>query len=150
MDRAELDLSRIEARASSLHWELSEIIARNDDRTKVVVLRSGGMDSVSALHHANAVHEVVAALSFDYGSKHNDKEIPLAECHGHKLCIPHTTIRLSLINDLFKCNCCNSGDHIRDGHYEEAGMKQPSSVFETVSCWRSRAALQKVTTPKAW
>ena len=38
---------------------------------KVVVLVSGGMDSVTALYHAASEHEVVAGLSFDYGSKHN-------------------------------------------------------------------------------
>ena len=38
---------------------------------KVVVLVSGGMDSVTALHWAAREHEVVGGLSFDYGSKHN-------------------------------------------------------------------------------
>ena len=40
---------------------------------KVVVLVSGGMDSVTALYHAAQDHEIVAALSFDYGSKHNHR-----------------------------------------------------------------------------
>ena len=37
---------------------------------KVAVLVSGGMDSVVALYDAHREHEVVLALSFDYGSKH--------------------------------------------------------------------------------
>src|SRR5262245_54029467 len=37
----------------------------------VVVLCSGGMDSVTALHWAKRGHTVVAAVSFDYGAKHN-------------------------------------------------------------------------------
>ena len=44
---------------------------------KVVVLCSGGMDSVAALYAAFEDHKVVASLSFHYGSKHNDREIPL-------------------------------------------------------------------------
>ena len=35
---------------------------------KVVVLCSGGMDSVTALHWARAHHDVRAVLSFDYGA----------------------------------------------------------------------------------
>ena len=45
---------------------------------KVVVLCSGGMDSVTALHWARQEHAVVAAISFDYGSKHNPRELPCA------------------------------------------------------------------------
>jgi 7-cyano-7-deazaguanine synthase len=43
---------------------------------KVVVLLSGGLDSVTALHHMAATEKVVAALSFDYGAKHNSRELP--------------------------------------------------------------------------
>ena len=38
---------------------------------KVCVLLSGGMDSVTAFYAALREHEVVAALSFDYGAKHS-------------------------------------------------------------------------------
>ena len=68
---------------------------------KVVVLLSGGMDSVTALYHANEEHEVVGALSFNYGSKHNHKEIPFAELHCSDLGIPQRTISLDFINELF-------------------------------------------------
>jgi 7-cyano-7-deazaguanine synthase len=98
-------------------------------RSKVVVLVSGGMDSVTALHHAHARYEVVRALSFDYGSKHNHKEIPLAEWHCRKLEIPHTTISLSFINDFFQSDLLKSGGEIPDGHYEEQTMKQTVVPF---------------------
>ena len=45
---------------------------------KNVGLVSGGMGSVSALYDAHAEYRAVGALSFDYGSKHNHKEIPFA------------------------------------------------------------------------
>ena len=41
---------------------------------KTLVLLSGGMDSVTALHWARAEHEVAGAVSFDYGAKHNARE----------------------------------------------------------------------------
>jgi len=47
---------------------------------KVVVLCSGGMDSVTALYAAYEDHTVMASLSFHYGSKHNDREIPFVCC----------------------------------------------------------------------
>ena len=52
---------------------------------RVVVLLSGGMDSVSLLYDSIQNHEVVAAISFDYGSKHNHREIPFApwNCRKH-------------------------------------------------------------------
>jgi len=51
---------------------------------KVVCLISGGMDSVVALHDSLRVHDVVAALSFDYGSKRNHRELPLARTRAQR------------------------------------------------------------------
>jgi len=96
---------------------------------KVVALVSGGMDSVAALYHAHREHEVTAALSFDYGSKHNHREIPCAEWHCAKLGIPHRTIALTFMNELFKSDLLRSGGAVPDGHYEEATMKQTVVPF---------------------
>ena len=64
---------------------------------KVIVLCSGGMDSVAALHWAARHHSVAAAVSFDYGSKHNAREIPFAAEHARALGVPHTIIPLDFI-----------------------------------------------------
>lgn len=96
---------------------------------KAVVLLSGGMDSVSVLYHAAKEHEVAAALSFDYGSKHNHKEIPFAVRHCEQLNIPHQTIELDFVGRLFKSSLLKSGDAIPDGHYEEENMKQTVVPF---------------------
>ncbi|EDY19717.1 exsB protein [Chthoniobacter flavus Ellin428] len=98
-------------------------------RSKVVVLVSGGMDSVAALYHTQAEHPVVGALSFDYGSKHNHKEIPLAAYHCERLGVPHRVIPLSFINELFASDLLQSGGAIPDGHYEELTMKQTVVPF---------------------
>ncbi len=98
-------------------------------RTKVIVLVSGGMDSVTALYQAAKDHEVVAGVSFDYGSKHNDKEIPLAQWHCEVLGVPHEVIRMDFINRLFKSDLLQSGGSIPEGHYEEANMKQTVVPF---------------------
>ena len=90
---------------------------------KVAVLVSGGMDSVVALYAAHEEHEVLLALSFDYGSKHNHREIPFAREHAGKLGVPHEVIELGFINELFTSDLLQSGGEIPEGHYEEANMK---------------------------
>lgn len=90
---------------------------------KVVVLLSGGMDSVAALYYARQEHEVVASLSFDYGSKHNHKEIPFARYHSDLFGIDHTVVPLQFVNDLFTSDLLKSGGEVPEGHYAEENMK---------------------------
>jgi 7-cyano-7-deazaguanine synthase len=96
---------------------------------KVLTLVSGGMDSVTALYDAAQSHQIVGALGFDYGSKHNPRELPLGVWHANKLGIPHRTIRLPFINELFDSDLLRSGGPIPEGHYEEANMKQTVVPF---------------------
>jgi 7-cyano-7-deazaguanine synthase len=98
-------------------------------KKKVVVLVSGGMDSVVALYEAAHTYAVVGAVSFNYGSKHNHKEIPFAEWHCRKLGVPHRTIVLDFVNQLFKSDLLQSGGAIPDGHYEQENMKQTVVPF---------------------
>lgn len=96
---------------------------------KVVVLVSGGMDSVAALYEAREHHHVVTALSFEYGSKHNSKEIPFAAFHCAQFGISHRVIPLDFIGELFKSDLLKSGRAIPDGHYEEQTMRQTVVPF---------------------
>ena len=96
---------------------------------KVLTLVSGGMDSVTALYDAAQSHQIVGALGFDYGLKHNPRELPLGVWHANKLGIPHRTIRLPFINELFDSDLLRSGGPIPEGHYEEATMKQTVVPF---------------------
>ncbi|MFC1461575.1 7-cyano-7-deazaguanine synthase QueC [Verrucomicrobiota bacterium] len=98
-------------------------------RKKVLVLVSGGMDSTVALYDAVQKFEVVAGLSFDYGSRHNHREIPFAGEHCEKLSIPHNVINLDFIRDLFVSDLLESGGEIPDGNYEEPTMKQTVVPF---------------------
>ena len=96
---------------------------------KSTVLLSGGMDSVTALYHAAAEHEVTDALSFDYGSKHNHREIPFARYHAEKLGVRHTVIPLGFIGEHFASDLLQSGGDIPDGHYEAESMKRTVVPF---------------------
>jgi 7-cyano-7-deazaguanine synthase len=96
---------------------------------KVVVLCSGGMDSVTALYWARREHDVVAAVSFDYGAKHNHRELPFAAEHAARLGVRHEVIRLDFVNRMFASNLLKSGGKIPEGHYEAATMKQTVVPF---------------------
>jgi 7-cyano-7-deazaguanine synthase len=96
---------------------------------KVVVLLSGGLDSVTALHDANRSHEVVAALSFDYGAKHHAKELPMAVWQCAHLGIPHNIAPLGFIAEEFRSDLLSGGGAIPDGHYEEQSMKSTVVPF---------------------
>lgn len=87
------------------------------------------MDSVVALYRAARESEVVAALSFHYGSKHNDREIPFARWHAERLGIPHLTIPLDFIGEQFESDLLQKGGEIPLGHYEEESMKKTVVPF---------------------
>jgi 7-cyano-7-deazaguanine synthase len=96
---------------------------------KSVVLLSGGMDSVTALYDTRERHEIVAAVSFHYGAKHNDREIAFARWHAEQLGICHLVVPLPFICETFASNLLQSGGEIPKGHYEEATMKQTVVPF---------------------
>jgi len=96
---------------------------------KVCVLLSGGMDSVTAFYHALAHHEVIGCLSFDYGSKHNHREIPFAQLHAERHNVHHHVVPLGFMNDLFTSDLLKSGGEIPEGHYAEENMKKTVVPF---------------------
>jgi 7-cyano-7-deazaguanine synthase len=96
---------------------------------KVVVLCSGGMDSVTALYWAAREHRVAAAASFDYGAKHNPREIPCAAAHAARLGLRHEVIALDFVDRLFASHLLRSGGAVPDGHYAAENMKQTVVPF---------------------
>lgn len=96
---------------------------------RVIVLLSGGMDSVVALHWARREREVAGALSFRYGSKHNDREIPCAAWHCRGLGVPHRVVALDFIGECFASDLLEGGGDVPDGHYEEASMRRTVVPF---------------------
>jgi 7-cyano-7-deazaguanine synthase len=99
------------------------------NKQPAVALLSGGMDSVTALYHVAAERPVVAALSFDYGAKHNAKELPEAAWHAQKLGIRHVVIPLKFMGEHFASALLKGGADIPTGHYEEESMRQTVVPF---------------------
>jgi 7-cyano-7-deazaguanine synthase len=87
------------------------------------------MDSVTALHWARRSHDVYAAISFNYGSKHNAREIPFAAEHAAILGVRHQIIALDFVHELFASHLLKSGGEIPEGHYEAENMKQTVVPF---------------------
>ena len=92
-----------------------------------VLILSGGMDSVTLLYDE---HERIAlAISFDYGSNHNGKEIPFAQLHCKRLGIPHVIIPLDFMGKYFKSSLLEGADAIPEGHYDDDNMKSTVVPF---------------------
>jgi len=96
---------------------------------KVLVLCSGGMDSVTALYWAAREHTVAGAVSFDYGAKHNHREIPFAAEHAARFGVRHEVITLDFVRRLFTSHLLEGGGAIPEGHYEAENMKQTVVPF---------------------
>lgn len=103
---------------------------KNDMTTKqVMVLLSGGLDSTTLLYEIHRHVERVIAVSFDYGSKHNAKELPQAAAQCNNLGIEHIIIPLPFMNDHFASDLLRSGGEIPEGHYQKETMKQTVVPF---------------------
>ncbi len=96
---------------------------------KVLVLLSGGIDSTTALYDAVKKYDTVTAVSFNYGSKHNKRELMFATHHCKTLNVQHEIIELPFMNTLFKSDLLKSGGEIPDGHYKEDSMKRTVVPF---------------------
>ena len=96
---------------------------------KVIVLCSGGMDSVAALHWAARHHTVAGVVSFDYGSKHNARELSFAAEHARLVGAPHTIIPLDFIAQHFTSDLLKTGGSVPEGHYEDRTMRQTVVPF---------------------
>jgi 7-cyano-7-deazaguanine synthase len=95
------------------------------ESNKRVAIVSGGMDSITMLHDMVTKHPELEfhALSLDYGSKHNDKELPFAKYHCDLLGVPHRVVRLDFIAEAFKSDLLKTGGDVPEGHYAADNMK---------------------------
>ena len=92
-----------------------------------VIILSGGMDSVTMLYDYK--DRIAVAISFDYGSNHNNKEIPFARLHCERLGIRHIVIPLSFMAEYFKSSLLSGADDIPEGNYADENMKSTVVPF---------------------
>ena len=92
-----------------------------------LIILSGGMDSVTLLHEYK--DQIALALTFDYGSKHNQKEIAFAKLHCEWQGIEHIIIPLEFMAQYFKSSLLVGGEDIPEGNYAESNMKSTVVPF---------------------
>ena len=92
-----------------------------------VLILSGGLDSTTLLYDER--ERIALAVSFDYGSKHNTREIPFARLHCERLGIRHIVIPLDFMTRYFKSSLLEGGEDIPEGHYADDNMKSTVVPF---------------------
>lgn len=85
------------------------------------------MDSVTLLYDYRDV--VALAVTFDYGSNHNAREIACARIHCQRLGIEHIVIPLAFVAKYFKSSLLSGADAIPEGNYDDENMKSTVVPF---------------------
>lgn len=89
---------------------------------KVLVVCSGGLDSVSLAQKVAAEHSLAGLLSFDYGQRHR-KELDFAALCAERLSTPHQIIDIRAIGRSLSGSALTDDLDVPDGHYAEDTMK---------------------------
>ena len=87
---------------------------------KAVLIYSGGLDSTTLLYEYK--ESIALAVTFDYGSKHNAREISYAEENCKRLGIKHLIVPLGFIGQYFKSDLLLGGGEIPEGSYADENM----------------------------
>ena len=95
-------------------------------RNSLIAL-SGGVDSTTLLYEYR--EEVACAVGFDYGSKHNARELAAAKAICHELGIPYLIIPLAFIGEYFRSDLLLSGGEMQLGDYSEENMSSTVVPF---------------------
>ena len=92
-----------------------------------IIVLSGGMDSTTLLHDRK--EQIALAVTFDYGSRHNAREIECAKKNCDMLGIEHIVIPLEFMGKYFKSSLLIGGEEIPEGHYADDNMKSTVVPF---------------------
>ncbi|WP_137131559.1 7-cyano-7-deazaguanine synthase QueC [Rhizobium sp. FY34] len=89
---------------------------------KILVVCSGGLDSVTLAEKVAAEHQLIGLISFDYGQRHK-KELDFAARAAARLGVPHDVIDISGIGRHLTGSALTDDLDVPDGHYAEDTMK---------------------------
>jgi len=88
---------------------------------------SGGMDSTTMLY--DYAERIALAVTFNYGSNHNAREIECARYNCAKLGIELVVVDMPFIGRLFKSSLLSGGDAIPEGNYDDENMRSTVVPF---------------------
>ena len=92
-----------------------------------IIVLSGGLDSTTMLYEYR--ERIAMAVSFHYGSNHNDRELAFAKLHCERLGIQHLIIPLDFIGRYFNSSLLAGADAIPEGHYNDENMRSTVVPF---------------------
>ena len=92
-----------------------------------ILVLSGGLDSTTMLYEYK--QRIALALSFHYGSNHNDRELAFARLHCERLGIRHIVIPLDFISRYFHSSLLAGAEAVPDGGYAEDNMRSTVVPF---------------------
>ena len=92
-----------------------------------IMVLSGGMDSTTMLH--DYAERIALAVTFDYGSNHNAREIDCARYNCALLGIELVEVKMDFIGRLFNSSLLSGADAIPEGDYADANMRSTVVPF---------------------
>lgn len=88
---------------------------------------SGGMDSTTMLYEY--ADRIALAVTFNYGSNHNAREIECARYNCDKLGIELVVVDMPFIGRLFESSLLSGADAIPEGNYDDENMRSTVVPF---------------------
>lgn len=88
---------------------------------KIIVICSGGMDSISMLYRLKKEKYKIKAISFNYGQRHK-KELEMAKKNCEMLEIEHNVIDIRSITKFISNSALTGNIEVPEGHYEQKNM----------------------------
>ncbi len=88
---------------------------------------SGGMDSTTMLYEY--ADRIALAVTFNYGSNHNAREIECARYNCERLGIELVVVDMPFIGQLFDSSLLSGADAIPDGNYDDENMRSTVVPF---------------------
>ena len=89
---------------------------------KVIVICSGGLDSVALAHKMATEQNLTGLVSFNYGQRHR-KELDFAAACALRLKVPHHIIDMRDIGANLTGSALTDNINVPDGHYAEETMR---------------------------
>ncbi len=88
---------------------------------------SGGMDSTTMLYEY--ADRIALAVTFNYGSNHNAREIECARYNCEKLGIELLVVDMPFIGKYFESSLLSGADSIPEGNYDDENMRSTVVPF---------------------